>query len=129
MSVSMSASPFETHVSASIGSSLQWGFVSLVIGSVIFMASPVLLLFNTILAHGGRFGIPMGLAWTASMIGLTAILAVAIASLVFGILAWSRSRREQQCVALPVGSVLMNVAALISWIIAGVDLIVVLASM
>ena len=54
------------------GCGAQWGLASLVIGSVIFLASPVLLAFNTLLAHGGRYGMPMGLVWTASIVGFVA---------------------------------------------------------
>ena len=67
------------------GSGPQWGLASLVIGSVIFLASPVLLAFNTIFAHGGRYGVPMGLAWTASMIGWSALLILAGLNVWFGI--------------------------------------------
>jgi hypothetical protein len=111
-----------------LGCGAQWGLASLVIGSVIFLASPVLLAFNTVLAHGGRYGIPMGLAWTASIIGLVALFALAIANVAFGVRGWIMSRRQRQPVAFGVAGTLMSVAALLSWLIAGIDLIIVLAT-
>jgi hypothetical protein len=110
------------------GCGAQWGLASLVIGSVIFLASPVLLAFNTILARGGSYGIPIGLAWTASMIGLIALFALAIASVAFGVRGWIMSRRQRQPVAFGVAGTLMSVAGLLSWLIAGIDLIIVLAT-
>ena len=66
------------------GSGAQWGFASLTIGSVVFVASPVLLIFNTIFM-GVRHQVPIGLAWVASLIGIVTILAIAITSIVVGI--------------------------------------------
>jgi hypothetical protein len=110
------------------GCGAQWGLASLVIGSVIFLASPVLLAFNTILARGGRYGMPMGLVWTASMVGLVALFALAITSVAFGVRGWIMSRRQRQPVAFGVAGTLMSVAGLLSWLIAGIDLIIVLAT-
>ena len=110
------------------GCGAQWGLASLVIGSVIFLASPVLLAFNTLLAHGGRYGMPMGLVWTASIVGFVALLAVAIASIVFGVRGWMLSRRIREPLALGIAGTLMSIAALLSWLIAGIDLIIVLAT-
>ena len=110
------------------GCGAQWGLASLVIGSVIFLASPVLLTFNTLLAHGGRFGMPMGLVWTASIIGLVVLMSLVIASVAFGIRGWLMSRRQRQPVAFGVAGTLMSVAGLLSWLIAGIDLIIVLAT-
>jgi len=110
------------------GCGAQWGLASLVIGSVIFLASPVLLAFNTLLAHGGRFGLPMGLVWTASIVGFVTVLALAIASVAFGVRGWMMSRRMREPLALGVAGTLMSAAALVGWLIAGIDLIIVLAT-
>jgi hypothetical protein len=110
------------------GSGPQWGLASLVIGSVIFLASAVLLAFNTIFAHGGRYGVPMGLAWTASMIGWSALLILAGLNVWFGILGWRLARRDDQSIAFGVAGTLMAGAAVLGWLIAGIDLILVLAS-
>jgi hypothetical protein len=112
----------------SFGCGAQWGLASLIIGSVIFLASPVLLAFNTLLAHGGHFGMPMGLVWTASIVGFVALLAMAIAAVVFGVRGWTLSRRMREPLALGIAGTLMSVAALLSWLIAGIDLIIVLAT-
>jgi hypothetical protein len=114
--------------SQGFGSGPQWGLASLVIGSVIFLASPVLLAFNTIFAHSGRYGVPMGLAWTASMIGWSALLILAGVNIWFGILGWRLARRDNQPVAFGVAGTLMAGAAVLGWLIAGIDLILVLAS-
>ena len=51
-------------------SGAQWGLASLIIGSVVFVASPVLLVFNTIFM-GVRHQVPIGLAWVASLIRIS----------------------------------------------------------
>src|ERR1700747_39316 len=79
----------------------QWGLASLMIGSVVFMASPVLLVFNTMFMNLSRGQVPRGLALGASIIGIVTILAIAIASVVFGIRGWLIANRDQQCPALP----------------------------
>ncbi len=70
---------------------------------------------------------PMGLVWTASMVGLFALFALAITSVAFGVRGWIMSRRQRQPVAFGVAGTLMSVAGLLSWLIAGIDLIIVLA--
>jgi hypothetical protein len=109
------------------GSGAQWGFASLMIGSVVFVASPVLLVFNTIFM-GVRHQVPIGLAWVASLIGIVTILAIAITSIVFGTRGWLIANREQECGALPVTGTFMSIAAVVSWLIVSIDLIVILAS-
>src|SRR5260221_36592 len=97
--------------SQGFGSGAQWGLASLVIGSVIYLASPVLLAFNTIFAHSGRYGVPMGLAWTASMIGWSALLVLAGLNVWFGIHGWLLARRQNEPVAFGVAGTLMAGAA------------------
>jgi hypothetical protein len=109
------------------GPAAQWGLASLMIGGVVFVASPVLLVFNTIFANGGRYRVPMGLAWTASIIGLVTILAIGVASIVFGARGCIIAGRQRQCPALAVAGMFMSIAAVISWLIVAIDLIVVLA--
>ncbi len=109
------------------GAGAQWGLASLTIGSVIFLASPILLLFNTIFAQGGRAGVPMGAAWTASMIGWSLLLLLAIASIGFGIRGIRLACREGQSLALGVAGTCMSIGGFLSWLIAGIDLIIVLA--
>lgn len=106
----------------------QWSLASLAIGSMIFVASPILLAFNTIFANGGRYGVPMGLAWTASMIGWSALLILALVSVGFGVYGWTQCRRYGDCVAFGVAGTVMSIAAALGWLIAGIDLIMVLAS-
>jgi hypothetical protein len=112
-----------------LGAGAQWGLASLAIGSVVFIASPVMLIFNSIFSHQGRYGVPMGLAWTASMIGVATILAIGIASIVFGSRGWLIAGRERQCPALAVAGTFMSIAAVVSWLIVSVELIIVLATL
>ena len=109
------------------GLGAQWGFASLTIGSVVFVASPVLLVFNTIFM-GVRREVPIGLAWVASLIGSVTILAIAITSIVFGIRGWLIANREQECGVLPVAGTIMSIAAVVSWLIVSIVLIVILAT-
>jgi hypothetical protein len=110
------------------GAGQQWGVAAMAIGGMIFIASPILLAFNTILANGNRYGIPIGLAWTASMIGWSLVLILAFVSIGFGVYAWTLCRRSGHSIAIGVAGTVMSIAAALGWLIAGIDLILVLAS-
>jgi hypothetical protein len=111
------------------GAGAQWGLASLMIGSVVFIASPVVLVFNTMFMNVGRFRVPMGLAWIASLIGVVTVLAIGVAGIVFGTRGWLIAARKRRCPALPVAGTFMSIAAVISWLIVSIDLIVILATM
>ncbi|HKD38317.1 MAG TPA: hypothetical protein VKB78_15995 [Pirellulales bacterium] len=110
------------------GAGPQWGIASMAIGGMIFIASPILLAFNTIFANGSRYGVPIGLAWTASMIGWSLVLVLAFVSIGIGVYGWTVSRRSGRSVAFGVAGTVMSAAAALGWLIAGIDLILVLAS-
>ena len=89
------------------GTGQQWGISSMAIGGMIFLASPILLAFNTMLANGNHYGIPMGLAWTASMIGWSVVLILAFVSIGFGVYAWNRCRQNGHSIAFGVAGTVM----------------------
>jgi hypothetical protein len=70
----------------------------------------------------------MGLAWTASMIGWSVVLILAFVSIGFGVYGWTLCRRSGQSVAFGVAGTIMSATAALGWLIAGIDLILVLAS-
>jgi hypothetical protein len=62
------------------------------------------------------------------MIGWSALLILAGLNVWFGIRGWRLARRDNQPVAFGVAGTLMAGAAVLGWLIAGIDLILVLAS-
>ena len=104
------------------GSGAQWGFASLMIGSVVFVASPVLLVFDTIFM-GVRHQVPIGLTWVASIIGIVTVLAHGESPALcseFGV--GSSPVANRLCAALPVAGTFMSIAAVVSWLIVSIVL-------
>jgi hypothetical protein len=62
------------------------------------------------------------------MIGWSLVLILAFVSIGFGVYGWILSRRSGHSVAFGVAGTVMSIAAAFGWLIAGIDLILVLAS-
>jgi len=108
--------------------SAQWGFASLLIGGVLLLASCVLLVFNIIFWKAGRGGIPMVFAFAAGLIGVAGVFCLGIASLVFGIWGWQEAYANRHCPALAIAGTFISLVGLAAWLIAGIDLIMILHS-
>ncbi len=106
----------------------QWGLASLLIGCTLLLASSVTLVFNVVLFRAGASGIPTGLALVGGLIGCLAVSALGLASLLFGILGWSRAYATGTSPALGVAGVAVSLAGLVAWLIAAIDLIAILES-
>ncbi|MFO0969500.1 MAG: hypothetical protein U0793_28415 [Gemmataceae bacterium] len=106
--------------------SVQWGLAALAIGCTTIIASFVALVFNVALFRGGPAGIPVTLAFAAGLIGVIAGFLLAVFSIIFGIRGWLHAAAERSTPALAVAGTLASATGLIFWIIAGVDLIMVL---
>jgi hypothetical protein len=110
-------------------SAAQWGLASLLIGCTLVVAGCVTLVFNVLLFRSGPAGIPTGLAFAGGLIGALAVSALGVASLVFGLLGWQRAYADRSSPALGVAGTGASIAGLVTWLIATIDLIVILYSL
>jgi hypothetical protein len=109
-------------------SAAQWGLASLLLGCTLLVAAGVLLVFNVLLFRGGPFGIPTGLALAGGLIGTLAVSALGLASLVFGVRGWQQAYTDGSSPALGVAGTGASCAGLVAWLIASIDLIMILVS-
>jgi len=109
-----------------LSGSVQWGFASLLIGCTVILGSVVTLVFNVALFRGGPAGIPVTLAFGAGVIAVIVGALLAIASIIFGIRGWLHAVAERSTPALAAAGTTASIAGLLFWIIAGVDLIMIL---
>jgi hypothetical protein len=110
------------------GRAAQWGLGSLLIGCTVLLASCVTMVFNVQVFHGGPSGIHTALAFVGGLIGVTAVAALGIASLVFGIRGWQLSYTDRSSPAFGIAGTAASAIGLITWLIAGIDLIAILQS-
>jgi drug/metabolite transporter (DMT)-like permease len=106
----------------------QWGLASLLIGCTLLVAACVLLVFNVLLFRGGPAGIPTGLALVGGLIGSLAVSILGLASLLFGIWGWRHAHVVGESPALGVAGVIASFAGLVAWLIAAIDLMMILFS-
>jgi len=109
-------------------SAAQWGLASLLLGCTLLLAACVTLVFNVVLFRGGPDGIPTGVALAGGLIGALVVSALGVAAVVFGILGWQRAYAERSSPALGVAGTFASAVGLVAWLIAAVDLIVILYS-
>jgi hypothetical protein len=106
----------------------QWGLASLMIGAVLTLAVPVALIFNVVLWRSGPSGLPKVPAFVGSVLGLVVILGLAV----FGIAAGLKGRQpapgESRPSPLATAGVVTGAAAMILWIVVGIDLLAILSS-
>jgi hypothetical protein len=109
-------------------SAAQWGLASLLIGCTLLIAGCVVLAFNVLLFRGGPAGIPASLAFAGGLIGTMVVAALGLASLLFGARSWQQAYGVGSSPALGVAGVAASFAGLVTWLIAAIDLIMILYS-
>lgn len=109
-------------------SAVQWGLASVVIGCTLLVAACVVLVFNVLLFRGGPADIPIGLALAGGLIGTLVVSALGLASLLFGVRGWQQAYAGGSSPGLPIAGVAASVAGLAAWLIAAIDLLVILYS-
>jgi len=107
-------------------SAVQWGLASLLIGCTLLVAACVVLVFNVLLFHGGPGGIPTLLAFAGGVIGTLAVSVLGLASLLFGMRGWQQAYAVGSSPALGVAGMAVSIAGLVAWLIAAIDLILIL---
>lgn len=111
----------------------EWGLASTIIGGVLLIAAPGALMFCLFFWGSGRG--EMGLSYSdtrlaniAGIVVCAGALIMSILGLMFGSRGLGRSRQAHQPAALPVCGLLLCFAAMIVWLIIGVDWIMIMDS-
>jgi hypothetical protein len=106
----------------------QWGLASLLIGAVLIVAALTTLIFNVILWKSGPSGIPRFTALIGTVIGLVAVLGLASFGIAAGLKGRNRTAFDFPPSPLATAGVVTGSAAMILWLITGIDLLMILAS-
>jgi len=107
-------------------SAAQWGLASLLIGCTLLLAACVTLGFNVVLFHAGPRGIPTGLAFAGGLIGALVVAMLGLTSIMFGIRGWQHASAAGSSHALPIAGVAASAVGLVAWLIAAIDLMMIL---
>jgi hypothetical protein len=114
--------------SSTSGDGTAWGLASLGLGAALLLAAPITLVFNVILWRTDHSGLPVVPALLGAVLALLMMLGLACCGIVFGMTGRRIDRDYRQPSPLATAGLLASVAAMILWIIVGVDLLVILWS-
>jgi hypothetical protein len=106
----------------------QWGLASLLIGAVLILAALTTLIFNLILWQSGPRGMPRGSAIMGTVLGLLVVLGLASFGIAAGFKGRTRTPLDFPPSPLATAGVVTGTAAMILWLLIGIDLLVILAS-
>ena len=120
-----SASAHATPISLSHGTAA--GLAALLIGCALLISACVLMTFNVLLFRGGLRGIPMGLAQFGAVLGVGSVAALGLVAVVLGVRGWGATK-EGESKALAVAGTGAAVGGWVAWMIAGVNLLIILFS-
>lgn len=103
-----------------------WGISALAIGCTLLLSACVLMVFNIGLFQHGLANIPLELARGAGIVALAGGMLLGMVSVFFGIRGWRGSGAIGESTGFGVAGTLMSLVGLGAWIIAGVDLLMIL---
>lgn len=118
----------DTKRAVTVGESAQWGLASLLISGLLLLAAPVTLIFNILLWQAGPFGIALGPAFVGAGLSLLVILGLTACGIAFGLKGRRMAADDRRPSPLTTAGVLTGVAALLLWLVVGIDLIAILCS-
>jgi hypothetical protein len=105
------------------------GLASVIIGCTLLVAACVVLIQNVLLFRGDPEGTPTALALAAGLIGTLIVSALGVARPVFGIHGWRQPCAAGSAPGLPIAGAGVSAAGLVAWLIAAIDLLVILYSL
>jgi hypothetical protein len=110
-----------------VSDGMAWGLASLALGGVVLLAAPITLVFNVLLWQSAHSrGLPRQLAFPGAILGLLVMLVLARYGIVFGIRGRNLDRDHGRSAPLAVAGTLVCIAAIILWLIVGIDLLFIL---
>ncbi len=120
---SSSTSTTPISLSPSTGAALS----ALLIGCALLISACVLMAFNVLLFRGGLRGIPIGLAQFGAVLGIGSIAVLGLVAIVLGIRGWAAAR-EGESRAVGVAGTAAGIGGWVAWMIAGINLLIILFS-
>jgi hypothetical protein len=117
--------PSATTPALSLSKSTSAGLAGLFIGCTLLVSACVLLVFNVILFSRGMRGIPEELARIGGLIGVLGVVLLGALSVLLWLRSWSTARRGESR-ALGIAATAASAAGLAAWLIAGIDLLMIL---
>lgn len=100
------------------------GIAGLLIGCTLLISACVLMVFNVILFRGGMRGIPRDLATLGGGVGVLGVACLGLVGVVMGFRSWGAKKGESG--ALGGAATAAAGVGLIGWLIAGIDLMMIL---
>src|SRR5688572_16343436 len=117
--------PSNTTVSLSAGTAA--GLAGLLIGCTLIVSACVLMVFNVVLFSRGFRGIPIGLAQFGGAVGVPSVALLGVLAVGFGFKSWG-SVRCGESGALGAAATAASGAGLVAWLVAGINLLIILFS-
>lgn len=102
------------------------GLSALLVGLALLVSACALMVFNVILFGIGMRGIPVEAARVGGVIGVVGVALLGLLGVVVGIRAWAAAARNRESLALGGLGTAAAVVGLVGWLIAGVDLVLIL---
>lgn len=113
--------------SVSLSAGAAAGLAGLLIGCTLIISACVLMVFNVILFSRGFVGIPIGLAQLGGVIGVPSVALLGVFAVGFGFKSWGSVRSGESGV-LGAAATAAGGAGLVAWLIAGINLLIILFS-
>ncbi|AMV23255.1 hypothetical protein VT84_02520 [Gemmata sp. SH-PL17] len=102
------------------------GLAGLAIGCTLLISACVLMVFNVILFGRGLVDVPRDLAQYGGLIGTTGVAILGLIAVIISVRSWSAARQSGESVALNVAATAASLVGLVAWLIAGIDLMMIL---
>jgi hypothetical protein len=107
----------------------EWGLASVLMGSLLFLGSPIMLIFNFLIYQAGPATLSRSdllLARVASIVVGVSVTGLGAAAVAFGVRAWQAAVAHRQPQGLPLAGLLVSGVGLLLWLMAGCDTLAIL---
>ena len=106
----------------------EWGLAAALIGAPFLIMGPLAILFSVIFWNSGSLNHGLNhseVQWSeiASIICAAGAELLCIVGVIFGMRGLGKARQARQPTALPLTGILLCVAAMVMWLIVGIDLV------
>jgi hypothetical protein len=118
--------PVSTHFALSTGTGA--GLAGVLIGCALLVSACALMAFNVLLFMRGFRDIPLNLARIGGVIGVGGVVVLGLYAVTSGLRGWSAAARGGESTALGVAGTAAGVVGLIAWLVAGINLLIILFS-
>ncbi len=112
----------------SLSASAGGGIAGLMLGCTLLVSACVLMVFNVLLFSRGLRGLPIELAQIGGLIGTGGVAALGAFAVTLGARSWGAANRSGESAALGAAATAASVVGLVGWLIAGIDLMMILLS-